>query len=285
MRTDMAKENKSKWNGFSSRPRREIPEGLWTRCPDCEHMLYKSTVEQNLNVCPECNHHFRISTSIRIEYLADEGSFQQILSDLTSSDPLDFKYRDTTYKQRLKADEKKTGAKEAMKVGKAFVKGRGIVLAVMEPNFLMGSMGSVVGEKFCAAVDKAIEEKLPLVAVCCSGGARMHEGVVSLGQMAKTSAALAKLDEAAGLFIAVLTDPTTGGVTASFAMLGDVIIAEPKALIGFAGPRTIAETIKVELPEGFQTAEFMLEHGFVDMIVHRKDLRSEIARLIDYCQK
>ena len=285
MRTDMAKENKCKWNGFSSRPRREIPEGLWTRCPDCEHMLYKSTVEQNLNVCPECNHHFRISTSIRIEYLADEGSFQQILSDLTSSDPLSFKYRDTTYKQRLKADEKKTGAKEAMKVGKAFVKGRGIVLAVMEPNFLMGSMGSVVGEKFCAAVDKAIEEKLPLVAVCCSGGARMHEGVVSLGQMAKTSAALAKLDEAAGLFIAVLTDPTTGGVTASFAMLGDVIIAEPKALIGFAGPRTIAETIKVELPEGFQTAEFMLEHGFVDMIVHRIDLRSDIARLIDYCQK
>jgi acetyl-CoA carboxylase carboxyl transferase subunit beta len=285
MRTDMAKENKSKWNGFSLKPRKDMPEGLWTRCPDCEHMLYKSTVEQNLNVCPECNHHFRISTSIRIEYLADEGSFQQILSDLTSSDPLSFKYRDTTYKQRLKDDEKKTGAKEAMQVGKAFVKGRGIVLAVMEPNFLMGSMGSVVGEKFCAAVDKAIEEKLPLVAVCCSGGARMHEGVVSLGQMAKTSATLAKLDEAAGLFISVLTDPTTGGVTASFAMLGDVIIAEPKALIGFAGPRTIAETIKVELPEGFQTAEFMLEHGFVDMIVHRKDLRSEIARLIDYCQK
>jgi len=248
-------------------------------------MLYKSTVEQNLNVCPECNYHFRIEASLRIKYLTDEGSFQQILSDLTSSDPLSFKYRDTTYKQRLKADEKKTGAKEAMQIGKAFIKGRGVMLSVMEPNFLMGSMGSVVGEKFCTAVDKAMEEKLPLVAVCCSGGARMHEGVVSLGQMAKTSAALAKLDEAAGLFISVLTDPTTGGVTASFAMLGDVIIAEPKALIGFAGPRTIAETIKVELPEGFQRAEFMLEHGFVDMIVHRKDLRSEIARLIDYCQK
>jgi acetyl-CoA carboxylase carboxyl transferase subunit beta len=155
----------------------------------------------------------------------------------------------------------------------------------MEPNFLMGSMGFVVGEKFCAAVDKAMEEKLPLVVVCCSGGARMHEGVVSLGQMAKTSAALAKYDEAGGLYISVLTDPTTGGVTASFAMLGDCLIAEPGALIGFAGPRTIAETIKVELPEGFQTAEFMLEHGFMDMIVHRKDLRSEIARLIDYCQK
>jgi acetyl-CoA carboxylase carboxyl transferase subunit beta len=155
----------------------------------------------------------------------------------------------------------------------------------MEPNFLMGSMGYVVGEKLCAAVDEAIAQSLPLVVVSCSGGARMHEGVVSLGQMAKTAAALAKFDEAHGLFISVLADPTTGGVTASFAMLGDVTIAEPGAMIGFAGPRTIAETIKMELPEGFQTAEFMLEHGFVDMIVHRKDLRSEIARLIDYCQK
>jgi len=208
-----------------------------------------------------------------------------VLADLTSDDPLSFKFRDTTYKQRIKDDEKKSGAREAMLVGKAFIKGRGVVMAVMEPNFLMGSMGSVVGEKFCAAVDTAIKEKLPLVVVCCSGGARMHEGVVSLGQMAKTSAALAKLDEAGGLYICVLTDPTTGGVTASFAMLGDCLIAEPGAQIGFAVPRTIAETIKVELPEGFQTAEFMLEHGFVDMIVHRKDLRSEIARLIDYCRK
>ncbi len=281
----MAEEAKSQWNGFSLKPRKEMPEGLWMRCPGCEHMLYKSAVEKNLNVCPECDHHFRIEASIRIKYLADEDSFEEILSDLTTHDPLGFKYRGTTYKQRLKADEKKSGAKEAMRIGKAFIKGRGVVLAVMEPNFLMGSMGFVVGEKFCAAVDKAIEESLPLVVICCSGGARMHEGVVSLGQMAKTSAALAKLDEAKGLFISVLTDPTTGGVTASFATLGDCLIAEPGALIGFAGPRTVAETIKVELPEGFQTAEFMLEHGFVDMIVHRRDLRSEIARLIDYCQK
>ena len=255
------------------------------RCPGCEHMLYKSTVEKNLNVCPECNHHFRIEAKTRISYLADEASFQQVLGDLTSDDPLSFKFRGTTYKQRIKDDEKKSGAREAMLIGKAFIKGRGVVMAVMEPNFLMGSMGSVVGEKFCAAVDTAIEDKLPLVVVCCSGGARMHEGVVSLGQMAKTSAALAKFDEAGGLYICVLTDPTTGGVTASFAMLGDNLIAEPGALIAFAGPRTIAETIKVELPEGFQTSEFMLEHGFVDMIVHRKDLRSEIARLIDYCRK
>jgi len=281
----MAEEVKSKWNGFSLKPRKEMPEGLWMRCPGCEHMLYRSTVEKNLNVCPECNYHFRLEASTRIEYLVDEGSFQQTLGDLTSDDPLGFKFRGTTYKQRIKADEKKSGAKEAMLIGKAFVKGRGVILAVMEPNFLMGSMGFVVGEKLCAAVDEAMAEKLPLVVVSCSGGARMHEGVVSLGQMAKTSAALAKFDEAGGLYISVLTDPTTGGVTASFAMLGDCLIAEPGALIGFAGPRTIAETIKVELPEGFQTAEFMLEHGFVDMIVHRKDLRSEIARLIDYCRK
>ncbi len=281
----MGKQAKSKWNGFSLKPRKDMPEGLWLRCPGCEHTLYKSKVEKSLNVCPECDHHFRISAPTRIEYLADEGSFQQMLGDLTSDDPLSFKFRETTYKQRIKIDEKKSGAIEAMLIGKAFIKGRGAVLAIMEPNFLMGSMGAVVGEKFCAAVDKAMADKLPLVVVSCSGGARMHEGVVSLGQMAKTSAALARFDEAGGLYICVLADPTTGGVTASFAMLGDCLIAEPGALIAFAGPRTIAETIKIELPEGFQTAEFLLEHGFMDMIVHRKDLRSEIARLIDYCQK
>jgi len=278
-------QKKTNWNGFSLRPRKEMPEGLWTKCPSCEHMLYRSAVEKNLSVCPQCDYHFRIGAWTRIQQVADEGSFQQILADLTTDDPLGFKFRGTTYKQRIKADQKKTGAKEAMLIGKAFIKGRGIILSVMEPNFLMGSMGAVVGEKFCVAVDQALEESLPLVVVICSGGARMHEGVVSLGQMAKTSAALARFDEAKGLFLSILTDPTSGGVTASFAMLGDVIIAEPGAFIGFAGPRTIAETIKVELPDGFQTSEFMLEHGFVDLIVHRKDLRSEIARIIDYCQK
>ena len=279
------KKSKTTWNGFSLKPRKEMPEGLWTKCPGCEQMLYRSAVEKNLDVCPECDHHFRIGAVTRIRHLADEDSFQQMHADLTSGDPLDFKFRGTTYKQRVKDDEKKSGAREAMAIGKAFIKGRGVILGVMEPNFLMGSMGAVVGEKFCIAVETALEESLPLVVVSCSGGARMHEGVVSLGQMAKTSAALALFHEAQGLFISVLTDPTTGGVTASFAMLGDVIIAEPGALIGFAGPRTIAETIKVELPDGFQTSEFMLEHGFVDMIVHRQDLRSEIARIIDYCQK
>jgi acetyl-CoA carboxylase carboxyl transferase subunit beta len=285
MTTTMTKKAKTTWNGFSLKPRKEMPEGLWTKCPACEHMLYKSAVEKNLNVCPTCSHHFRISAPIRIEYLADADSFQPMLEDMVSNDPLDFHFRGTTYKERALADRNRTGANEAIQIGKAFIKGRGVVLGAMEPNFLMGSMGAVVGEKFCAAVDKAIEESLPLVVVSCSGGARMHEGVVSLSQMAKTSAALAQLDDAKGLFISVLTDPTTGGVTASFAMLGDVIMSEPGAMIGLAGPRTIAETIKVELPEGFQTAEFMLEHGFIDMIVHRKDLRSEIARIIDYCRK
>ncbi len=276
---------KSKWNGFSVKPRKDMPEGLWMSCPDCEHMLYKNSVETNMNVCPQCNHHFRISADTRIKYLVDEGTFEEVHADLSSTDPLNFKFRETTYKERLEVEEKKSGSKEAIRIGKAFIKGRGVIFAVMDSNFLMGSMGAVVGEKFCIAAEMAAEEKLPLVAVICSGGARMHESVVAVQQMAKTSAALAKLDEAKGLYIAVLTDPTTGGVTASFAMLGDVTIAEPKALIGFTGRRVIAETIKVELPEGFQTAEFMMEHGFIDMIVERKDLRSEIARLIDYTQK
>ncbi len=281
----MGKEVKSQWDGFSLKPRRQVPGGLWLACPACGHMLHRKSVEQNLSVCPECDSHFRISGPERVSQLVDEGSFEELCSDLSSDDPLKFKFRDTTYKKRLKADVKKGDANEAMLIGKAFIRGRGIMLAAMNFEFLGGSMGMVVGEKFCVAVEEAIAQSLPLVVVSCSGGARMHEGVVSLGQMAKTSAALAKFDEAAGLFISVLTDPTTGGVTASFAMLGDVIIAEPGALIGFAGPRTIYETIKVELPEGFQRAEFLLEHGFVDMIVHRKDLRSEIGRLIDYCGK
>ncbi len=262
-----------------------MPDGLWLACPKCEHMLYKRTVTENLNVCPECSHHFRVNGPGRIEQLVDEGSFEELCEDLSSADPLNFKWMSNTYKKRLKEDAKSKASNEAMLIGKAFIRGRGVMLAVMNFDFLGGSMGLVVGEKFCIAVDRAIEESLPLVVVSSSGGARMHEGVVSLGQMAKTSAALAKFDDAGGLYISVLTDPTTGGVTASFAMLGDVIIAEPDALIGFAGPRTIYQTIKIELPEGFQRSEFLLEHGFVDMIIARKDLRREIGRLIDYCGK
>jgi acetyl-CoA carboxylase carboxyl transferase subunit beta len=280
-----AKSKKPDWDGFSLKPRKEMPAGLWMACPSCQHMLYKKTVEENLNVCPECKYHFRIDGPKRISQLVDEGSFEELCQDLTSDDPLKFKWSESTYKKRIKFDKETMPANEAMLVGKAFIRGRGVMLAVMNFDFLGGSMGQVVGEKFCVSVEEAIEHSLPLVAVSCSGGARMHEGVVALGQMAKTSAALAKYDEAGGLYISLLTDPTTGGVAASFSMLGDIIIAEPGALIGFTGPRVIQETIKIELPEGFQRSEFLLEHGFIDMIVHRKDLRSEIGRLIDYCGK
>lgn len=262
-----------------------MPEGLWLSCPSCKNMLYKKTVDENLGVCTECKHHFRIDGATRIQQLTDEGSFEEIAADLASSDPLEFTWGEQNYKDRITVDPARMNAHEAMLAGKAFIRGRGVMLAVMNFDFLGGSMGMVVGEKFCRAVDQAIEESLPFIVVCCSGGARMHEGLVALQQMAKTSAALARYDEAGGLYICVLTDPTTGGVAASFAMLGDVIIAEPKALIGFAGPRVIQQTIKIELPEGFQSSEFLQEHGFIDMIVHRKDLRSEIGRLIDYCGK
>jgi acetyl-CoA carboxylase carboxyl transferase subunit beta len=245
-------------------------------------------VEEALNVCPNCQHHFRLSARQRIEQLVDPGSFQEMFEDLESVDPLKFVDR-KSYKDRLAAEQMKSGQKDAVVCGKGFIKGRpirgGMMIAVMDPTFMMGSMGSVVGEKITRTIEAAAEEKLPLLIVSCSGGARMQESTLSLMQMAKTSAALAKLDDAGCLFISLLADPTTGGVTASFAMLGDFIIAEPKALIGFAGPRTIWNTIKVELPEGFQRSEFLEEHGFIDFVVHRKDLKSEIARLVDFCAK
>ena len=261
-----------------------IPEGLWIRCPECEDMLFRKAVEEALHVCPNCQHHFRISARTRIELLVDPGSFEERYADIEPVDALKFVDR-KAYKERLRDEQQKTGNRDAVVCGKGFVKGRPILLAVMDPTFMMGSMGSVVGEKITRTIEAAAEEKLPLLVVSCSGGARMQESTLSLMQMAKTSAALGRLDEAGQLFISLLADPTTGGVTASFAMLGDFIIAEPKALIGFAGPRTIWNTIKVELPEGFQRSEFLEEHGFVDFVVHRKDLRSEIARLVDYCAK
>src|SRR5687768_9539909 len=261
-----------------------IPEGLWMRCPDCGDMLFRKVVEEALHVCPNCQHHFRIGARIRIEQLVDPGSFEEMFEDVEPSDPLKFTDK-KPYKDRLAAEQKKTGNLDAVVCGKGFIKGRPIMLAVMDPDFMMGSMGSVVGEKITRTIETAADEKLPLIIVSCSGGARMQESSLSLMQMAKTSAALARLDDAGGLFISLLADPTTGGVTASFAMLGDFIVAEPKALIGFAGPRTIWNTIKVELPEGFQRSEFLKEHGFIDFVVHRKDLRSEIARLVDFCGK
>jgi len=265
--------------------RREgIPEGLWLRCPECGDMLFRKVVEDNLDVCPACQHHFRVSARRRVEILVDPESFEEMFDDIEPIDPLNFEDK-KPYKDRLRSEQLKSGNKDAVLCGKAFIKGRPIMLAIMDPTFMMGSMGSVVGEKITRTIEGAIDDKLPLLIASCSGGARMQESTLSLMQMAKTSAALAKLDEAGGLFISLLCDPTTGGVTASFAMLGDFIIAEPKALVGFAGPRTIWNTIKVELPEGFQRSEFLEEHGFLDFVVHRKDLRSEIARLVDYCGK
>ena len=261
-----------------------IPAGLWMRCPACGAMLFRKAMEENLHVCPECQHHFRISARERVRQVCDENSFEERYADLESVDPLGFSDK-KGYADRLKAEQLKSGQKDAVVCGRGFIKGRPVIVAVMDPTFMMGSMGSVVGEKITRAIEDATKEKLPLIVVNCSGGARMQESTLSLMQMAKTSAALARYDDAGGLFISVLADPTTGGVTASFAMLGDFIIAEPKALIGFAGPRTIWNTIKVELPDGFQRSEFLQQKGFVDFVVARKDLRSELARLVDYCAK
>lgn len=261
-----------------------VPEGLWLSCPNCSEMLYRKTVEEALNVCPACQHHFRISARTRVKQLCDEGTFEEMFNDIEPADPLKFSDK-KAYKDRLKAEQSKSGEKDAVLCGQGFVKGRPLMLAVMDPTFMMGSMGSVVGERITLTIEAAIKRKLPLLIVSCSGGARMQESTLSLMQMAKTSAALARYDDQGGLFISLLADPTTGGVTASFAMLGDFIIAEPKALIGFAGPRTIWNTIKVELPDGFQRSEFLKEKGFLDFVVHRKDLRSELARLIDYCHR
>jgi len=261
-----------------------VPEGLWLRCPSCAAMIYRKQMEANQHVCPECDHHFRIGARERIRLLADDKSFEPMFGNLTTTDPL--KFVDLkSYKDRLAAEQARTGQKEAVIAGRAFVKGRAVMLCCLDLTFMMGSMGSVVGEVVTRSIEHATEEDVPLVIVSCSGGARMQESGLSLMQMAKTSAALARLDDAGGLFISVLTDPTTGGVTASFAMLGDIILAEPKALIGFAGPRVIQQTIRQELPEGFQRSEFLLESGLIDRVVHRHELRNEIARLVDYAGK
>jgi acetyl-CoA carboxylase carboxyl transferase subunit beta len=262
--------------------KKDIPEGLWLRCPGCEEMVYRKRVEENLHVCPECQYHFKIGARQRIALLADADSFEEYLPNLVSPDPLGFKDR-KTYGERLAEARRETNLYDAAVVGRAYIKGRPVVLGALDPNFIMGSMGSVVGEKIATAAEKATELAVPLVICSASGGARMQESVLSLAQMAKTSAAVGRLDRAGGLYISVMTNPTTAGVAASFAFLGDLIIAEPGAMIGFTGPRVIYQTIRQELPEGFQTAEFMLEHGFVDRIIHRRDLRSEIAALIDYC--
>ena len=261
-----------------------IPEGLWMRCKACGEMLFRKAMEENLHVCPNCQFHSRVSARVRIAQLTDVNTFEELFDDLEPADPLSFVDK-RPYKDRLVDEQAKSGQRDAVVCGRTFIKGRPIMMAVMDPTFMMGSMGSVVGEKITRTIEAATVEGLPLLIVSCSGGARMQESALSLMQMAKTSAALARLDDAGGLFISLLTDPTTGGVTASFAMLGDFILAEPQALVAFAGPRTIQGTLKVTLPDGFQRSEFLQEHGFLDFVVHRKDLQSEIARLIDFCGK
>ena len=250
--------------------------GKWVKCDACKEIIYKDELHANLSVCPNCGKHFRLSARRRIKQIADEGTFKEIGKNILTTDPLEFK----GYMKKVEGLREKTKIDEAVKCGTCEIEGEKAVLGVMDGNFLMGSMGKAVGERITLAIETAIKKKLPLIMFCVSGGARMQEGIISLMQMAKTSSAIAKLNKVGLLYISVLTDPTTGGVTASFASLGDIILAEPKALIGFAGPRVIEQTIKQKLPEGFQRSEFLLEHGFIDKIVERKDMKETIAELL-----
>ena len=250
--------------------------GKWVKCDKCQEILYKEDVHNNFSVCPNCGKHFRISARRRINQIADEGTFQEIGADIHTKDPLNF----DGYMKKIEALQEKTKIDEAVKCGICEIDGEKVVLGIMDGNFMMGSMGSCVGERITLAIETSIKEKLPLILFCVSGGARMQEGIISLMQMAKTSGALAKHNEQGLLYISVLTDPTTGGVTASFASLGDIILAEPDALIGFAGPRVIEQTIKQKLPEGFQKSEFLLEHGFIDKIVERKDMKKVLSEIL-----
>ncbi|MBI2840893.1 MAG: acetyl-CoA carboxylase carboxyltransferase subunit beta [Acidobacteria bacterium] len=254
-----------------------VPEGLWVRCNNCREALFRKQVVENMNCCPKCQYHFRLTAKERIEMLLDDGVFEEYDADLTPADPLNFTDL-KPYASRLKAAYASTGLREAFITSRGTMGGIPVVLGVMEYNFIGGSMGSVVGEKVTRAIEMSLTEKIPLILISCSGGARMMEGALSLMQMAKISAALARLHAEAIPYISVLTDPTTGGVTASFAMLGDLNIAEPKALIGFAGPRVIEQTIRKKLPDGFQRSEFLLEHGMLDALVPRPQMREYLIR-------
>lgn len=255
-------------------------EGLWVKCDGCKQILWKKDLEANLLCCPKCNYHFKMRARARLEMLFDGGQYIEHDRGLASTDPLDFK--DTkSYRERLRKAEKETGLKDALVIGEGQLEGKPAIIAAMEFHFVGGSMGAVVGEKVTRAIDRCIAQKVPLIIISCSGGARMMEGPISLMQMAKISAALARLDEVRKPYISVLTDPTTGGVTASFAMLGDLNIAEPGALIGFAGPRVIEQTIRQKLPQGFQRAEFLLAHGMLDAIVPRKESKAYLVRALD----
>ncbi|MGC3971443.1 MAG: acetyl-CoA carboxylase, carboxyltransferase subunit beta [Pirellulales bacterium] len=267
------------------RAKRGVPEGLWKRCPGCKQTIFRKQAEEMLGVCPECEYHWTVGARERLNQLLDDGTFEEWDAELMPGDPLGFA-DSKPYAERLKAEQARTGMRDAALTGTGMIRARRVAVGVTDSAFIMGSMGSVVGEKLTRLCERATQQKLPLIIVSGSGGgARMHEGILSLMQMAKVSAALARYDQEGGLFISVLTNPTMGGVAASFASLGDFILAEPKALIGFAGPRTIQATLRMELPKGFQTSEFLLAHGFVDRIVSRKNLKTEIATIIDYCGK
>ncbi len=258
----------------------EIKKELWERCPSCKVTLYEKTLRQNLFVCPKCNFHFRLGAKERLKITLDEGSFQEMAGSLSPLDPLNFEAV-KSYKEKIKESQEKTGILEAAIIGEGEIEGKKVVVGVTDSNFIMGSMGSVVGEKISRAAEIALEKRIPLLTISGSGGgARMYEGMLSLMQMAKTSAAISRLKEGAVPFISLLTDPTMAGVAASFAFLGDIIIAEPKALIGFTGPRVIEQTIKTKLPEGFQRSEFLFEHGMIDLIVQRKELRPTLSSLL-----
>jgi acetyl-CoA carboxylase carboxyl transferase subunit beta len=265
-----------------TRNREERPTSgpLWIKCNSCNEMIYRRVIERNFQVCPKCNYHFQIPARRRIDCVIDPGTFVEYDVNLLSEDPLEFK-DSKRYPHRIKESQEKTGQKEAVICGEARIEGQPVMIGIFEFNFMGGSLGSVVGEKVTRLIERAIEKRYGVVIFCASGGARMQEGILSLMQMAKTSAALAKLHQAKIPHISVLTDPTSGGVLASIGMLGDVIIAEPRAMIGFAGPIVIKETIRAELPEGFQRAEYLLEHGMVDLIVERKDLRHTLAFLLE----
>ena len=254
----------------------DIPIGKWIKCEACKEILYRESVRENLNICPNCGHYFRMHVGKRLELMIDEGTYQRFDWKLETTNPLGLE----DYPKKLNLLREKTGLEEAVACGTGKIHGEEVVICIMDSGFLMGSMGAVVGEKITRSIEEAIKRKLPLVLFSVSGGARMQEGIISLMQMAKTTAALTQLDEAGLLYISVLTDPTYGGVTASFASLGDIILAEPGAMIGFAGQRVIEQTIGEKLPDGFQTAEFLLEHGFIDKIVERKDLKDTIAKLV-----
>jgi acetyl-CoA carboxylase carboxyl transferase subunit beta len=282
---DGGKNDPNAWKKMLKRPKKGVPEGLWIRCPGCQQTIFRKEAEKNLNVCPECGDHWYVSARQRIAQVLDEGTFEERFTELKTTDPLGFVDR-VPYPQRIEQEQKRTGLSEAAVVGTGMIRARRVAFGVTDSGFIMGSMGSVVGEKLTRIIEVAVDQQLPLIIISGSGGgARMHEGILSLMQMAKTSAALARFDSAGGLFISVLTNPTMGGVAASFASLGDVLFAEPNAMIGFAGPRVIKAAIRMELPKGFQTSEFLLEHGYIDRIVRRKDLKSELARTIDYCGK